>query len=322
MAEGFQDPYEPGPLEAGSRKGTCIWCGKRGDSKEDVFSRWIDRQWDFQREGGGEREISLTRNFPSGAQKVTKVTKIATKLIASRGACEACNNGWMSQRDQAVIPLLGPMINGRAVSLDPSQQVEIATWASMKALCIDGDYRYEDAGMSSNAARAAVYERGEPPIHFGVRLAAYAVPGRFGLVRPYGRGTGGAGQALTGWVMTMVVGHLVLQVEGRTGSLESGILELAPGGLHSGDMFTCWPPQQGSCEWPPPIALGNAQLAEFGAIPMPDLADQPSYRQFVECFSDEPEHCDWCDDDHPRPERALPVPEGEIEYRCPLAKEV
>jgi hypothetical protein len=58
-----------------------------------------------------------------------------------------CNNGWMSDLETAVRPLM-PMIKGYNASLTTDQQITVATWASMKTA--DGRFCITVSGPDAN----------------------------------------------------------------------------------------------------------------------------------------------------------------------------
>jgi hypothetical protein len=305
MAAGGASPFH-NPAQAGSDKGACIWCGNPGKSREDIISRWVDKAFELP-PGWSSDELVLVKQDDFGSKR-TPVSRIANKSAASRGVCPECNSGWMSRLESEVKPSVARMMNGREASLSPSDQLTIATWASMKAICYDGDYRNKDSGLSSVEARTAVFEHRRPPAHFAVLLGAYCRPGQFFTVLPYGQGTGEKGQPLTQWVFTMLFGHLIVQVQGKSGAVVPGSLEVAPNGVHLGDRFTVWPPQPTPVSWPPAVVLDVEQVREFIIDALPALQDSDRVRDFQRDFKIETGDCASCGESHDlRPAIKLPV---------------
>ena len=47
--------------------------------------------------------------------------------------CERCNTGWMKRWEDAVAPIITPMIKGEPTQLTVEQQLVVAAWAAVKA---------------------------------------------------------------------------------------------------------------------------------------------------------------------------------------------
>jgi hypothetical protein len=107
---------------------------------------------------------------------------------------------------------------------------------------------------------------------------------------------------LSQWVTTFMLGHLVVQVIGRAGSILPSVLEQLPGGGHDGRQFTVWPPQAGPVTWPPRLILGRSDLQSFLTAPAPQLGPVPL-----------PAHntCERCGATHEPATSDVPVPEPE-----------
>lgn len=285
----------------GPRSGSCYWCGDPADSLEDIIPQWIDKVLVVP----ADLSVGMKRlHSTSGGQRRTKpVQRWATKLIGTRSVCEPCNNGWMSVLEQTTRPLLEPMILGHRAFLSVTDQIQIARWATMKAAVADSRPDTPVEGLASEAIRAAIYERGEPPIDMKVRLAAFDEPFTVMFSMPHGTGTGKAGQYLAQWCTSFVFGHLVVQIAARTGTTKPGVLEQLPRGEHDGRTFTVWPPMPSGVEWPPRIVLDRRQLAVC-------LTEQVPGHEPADDLFDLPETCRQCGENHGILTRRLPTPAG------------
>lgn len=114
--------------------------------------------------------------------------------------------------------------------------------------------RAPDPTMAGSCQRypAEPSPRADGPDDMLVRLAAYEVTHDIGVYTEYGDGTRRGGAPLAQWATTLVLGHLVVQIAGRTGSSRQPVLEGLPGGFHDRRSFSVWPPQPGPVDWPPP----------------------------------------------------------------------
>ncbi|HEY4277717.1 MAG TPA: hypothetical protein VGM91_05830 [Conexibacter sp.] len=77
-------------------------------------------RWSVQRGRRDERSAYPTRG---GSQKV-------------RSVCSDCNNGWMSDLETQVQPLLEPLLRKNAIRLSEAEQTVVATWAVKTALVL------------------------------------------------------------------------------------------------------------------------------------------------------------------------------------------
>jgi hypothetical protein len=108
----------------------CIFCGNGALTKEHAWPRWIDgfmpARTTITATRGTVVEDRITYD-PRGMRKTVSGKEF-------RCVCESCNNIWMSDIEGAVIPILGPMIQGRETVLDiPSQRI-LATWITKTCL--------------------------------------------------------------------------------------------------------------------------------------------------------------------------------------------
>jgi hypothetical protein len=101
----------------------CIFCDKPAGSKEHVWPHWILARKDlgaFRMQRGDGPEIVLNK------------TPLITKAV-----CGKCNNGWMSDLEGEVQPILIPLFEDKPVSLDQSQQHILATWVTKMAFLLE-----------------------------------------------------------------------------------------------------------------------------------------------------------------------------------------
>ena len=287
----------------GPFSGSCYWCSALADSDEDIISQWI------------ERELAPPPALVVGQPRLQKyehgrvhrwhIQRLATKKIRVRAVCRRCNNGWMSRQETTVQPLLAPLIRGHGRRLSHQDQLEIAFWASIKSAVCDARPGSTDGGLASEATRESIYVQHRPPDDMLVRLAAYEGAYDVRLMSPWSVGQGSAGQPLAQWATTIVLGHLVVQVVGRTGSVHAHVLDQLSGGVHDGRSFTIWPPQPSSVEWPPREILTAETLVPFATelLPGVDLPDDS-------LFNGHQHPCPACGEEHGPFVRALPVPEA------------
>ena len=277
------------------------------DSYEHLISEWIDTA--FEAPAGwsavGKPNLTITRH---GLSRTRSVQRLATSLVADKSVCIPCNTTWMSAIENDSKDLLTPLIRGHRRTLIPRAQLQIGLWACLKAAVADARPDAVHGGLCSESIRAAIYERHEPPIDMSVRLAALNEGHAFAFYHLPGVGIGSVGQPLTQWVTTFVLGHLVVQILGRTGSILPSVLDQNPTGVHDDRSFTVWPPQSGTMVWPPRVVLGHDDLAFFCSEPCPQLEPATLF-QPLRRPTDNSE-CPVCGALHGPLLRQLPTPEN------------
>jgi hypothetical protein len=116
----------------------CVFCGQPGKlTNEDAWPRWL-----------------ITHCFPKGSQVKQRwgsdqglVGFTSRKQnVTVRRVCADCNNGWMSDLEVAVQPLLLPWIDGQRTRMLYDEQQVMATWAIKTAMMLQYTPMYK-AGM-------------------------------------------------------------------------------------------------------------------------------------------------------------------------------
>ena len=199
----------------------CVFC--RGTApaikitREQMFPDWISealRPAVTGPEIGCEH--SILRDLRPDTVRSWSATEVADH--ACRVICTPCNSGWMARLEDAVQPILTPMITGSGAQLTPEQGSTVATGAALKAVVFE--YLWTDDPVLTVTDRHALMARNRPPAGVRTRLAA-AEPGPRPL-RAHGRVyelRGGGGRA---FCLTMTIGCLAVQVIGGPGQLDAG----------------------------------------------------------------------------------------------------
>jgi hypothetical protein len=239
----------------------CVFCGGSPVTQEHGLPRWMaglftDDIVDFSRTiqfGGQEPEVRPWRGRP-----------FSTKVGA---ACASCNNGWMSQLESEVAPILTPLIRGQGARLDVVQQHLLATWAVKTMLMlrlIAGD---EDASeLDEDAYRWLMQQRSAPsgeqawiahyaadgdaqwPITFHYLAAGVAPPGFTEQPTPNAH------------CASFAVGHVAFALAGNR--LENGPIAVQRNPPST--WRALWPVTGDAVDFPPPDSLaGNSEMQTF-----------------------------------------------------------
>jgi hypothetical protein len=107
----------------------CIFCqdDERKITKEHLFPDWLSKMYDSTVTGINEGTNA------DGTIAYSYTSKIFQQTANS--VCEVCNNGWMSQVENDVKPILSKMLRGKSFVLDKKSQIKLSTWA-MKTMLV------------------------------------------------------------------------------------------------------------------------------------------------------------------------------------------
>jgi hypothetical protein len=142
----------------------CLFCGATGASvkitREHTFSNWINKVLTADIIGPDiSYERSIMHGPQAGAVKTWPATEAAGHTL--KAVCATCNSGWMCGLEDAVRPLIEPMIKGYPASLTTGQQITIATWATMKTAVFENVWT--DESVLTTEDRDVIRTQNSPP---------------------------------------------------------------------------------------------------------------------------------------------------------------
>jgi hypothetical protein len=107
---------------------------------------------------------------PVTKSKTRRQGHLITKRI--RVVCTTCNNGWMSQLEDRVKPLLLPGLTGKDVSLRATDQKALSEWTFVKALVCE----HSAIGLASTPAqdRMIFYRDRTLPDYFRIYIGSHS----------------------------------------------------------------------------------------------------------------------------------------------------
>jgi hypothetical protein len=236
----------------------CIFCSGTPVTREHVFPQWkgaalardprgLPKPYKFERwsiEGDGPPS---NRCAWSSAGPLDFVTKCV---------CSACNNGWMSQVEDQVKPIVIPLIEGRRQTFDSAMQAKLGLWATMKTML--AAYAQRDVLVVPEFWRSSVFEDRKPPEGWIVLATSYRGrrPALFAVhrLKLYNRESEEPSLDNQGMMLTVAIGYLAMKV---IGVHRPGITNSTP------ELVQLWPASSHAVSWPPPIPLTDDEVEDF-----------------------------------------------------------
>jgi hypothetical protein len=158
-----------------SKTKVCIFCGATPLSKEHLWSEWTYRILPKIKGGSHARGVIQTAN---SSPKIKGIRQIKTyqgqvNTIQVRAVCASkkgstnslgkvgCNNGWMNEQEQAVKPILSPLILDQSIIMDQHKQAILANWVATKLMVAE----FENSAdlVSTQEERDIVFKNRCPP---------------------------------------------------------------------------------------------------------------------------------------------------------------
>lgn len=133
---------------------SCMFCSDEDvpASREDVFPLWLARKLAYTASQKHPKEEPRYRSHTYdavddfradikddkvGARALNTATSGAIPAAYKWPVCKACNEGWMSQLEQAAQRIMPGLIVGKPKRLTPYEQFILSTWATKTALVYD-----------------------------------------------------------------------------------------------------------------------------------------------------------------------------------------
>ena len=115
----------------------CIYCGNDGSSKEHVWPRWIRKHAaTVMKVSPANFQTYSSTNELLGTEPERRLHKEGHSRLSLtiQHPCEDCNTGWMHDLEDAAIPMVKPMIEGRKTRLSDKEIRILRAWATKTAL--------------------------------------------------------------------------------------------------------------------------------------------------------------------------------------------
>jgi hypothetical protein len=208
------------------------------------------------------RQLGGTATGRIYAERGEQVLKpwLADKLQV-RFVCARCNNGWMSQLENRVKPLVEVLFDEESVTLDSSDQTALAAWSVKNAMVFEA-LGPDQPWFFVESERKALREALQPAPRTSVWIAkCVGHGGVFCSARDLSGVSGASVDQVKVYVTTMGFGPLAIQV--LNGKLPDAVApsatvtaDLRPGPWNR-VLLRIWPAQRESVVWPASVGLSG-----------------------------------------------------------------
>lgn len=193
--------------------GKCAFCGEVGDlTKSHVWPRWAEdilpQTATHHEQIDGEFYTFVPKMAHSPKRRRVKPGHVGTRK--PRNTCLTCNSGWMRHIEEAVIPVMTPLLRGDPCLLDSTAQKELAAFLCLVSMRVE---RASGIPSIPEGDREWLKAHRAPPAHWKIWLARYE--GTYQIDQNYsGMHIASAPNLPTGiehcnaQVTTLVIGHL------------------------------------------------------------------------------------------------------------------
>jgi hypothetical protein len=182
----------------------------------------------------------------------------------------------MSNLERRAKPLIEPMVRGQNKTLDPPEQLEVATWASKTVLALE--YREPGTVVARPEDRRLIMNQLHPPPHHCVRLAYRDAVGESLVAKMFvARTDDSESDRPDVFAVLLGIGFLLVQVWGGHGHPGAGVTKL---GYQTDRTAMVWPPIPRGVQWPPKVAVPEEDFDELA-------------REVIAWADDSPEMAEW-----------------------------
>ena len=230
----------------------CLFCPNPAGSLEDIWPVWVLKSV-------GADSVSPTEfwNTVNAPPLRWHGPKFKTRKLCRR----QCNNGWMSNLENAVRPTMGGLINDIAMELDAEQQRLLVLWAVKTAMVIEGVKQAKN-GFYTPEERSTFRQTLIPPVQTAVWVGRCAQSNNLhGEARKLHVSNPTATNPLEdGCATTFVIGRLVMQVlsiKRRADAMHGSLRLRMRSGPRDARLVQVWPVEKQSLGWPPPESFSD-----------------------------------------------------------------
>jgi len=246
--------------------GRCIFCASTGVTKAHIFAKSWTGLFDEPNETREHEVVHRYVDPETGEQRVTKRAK--TFALVSRKVCGTCNSGWLNELEGRVKPLMADFAANRPVLLSPSEQTDLALWASVATL-IAMSMDPAAADFADPELARTIHRTRKPTVGMDIWLGANS-HGEMGWFRSHSLNISPAPKRKGAWGATIAFGYAVIHLVCH--DMPEQRMNLKRDARRS--MRRVWGPQD-RVVWPPKLRLGPRDLSPLAVI----VGEQSSFER-------------------------------------------
>lgn len=218
----------------------CRFCAtpltRSNATREHVIPRWtrkltaVSDHFRIDPDAGKVRWSFSAQPVPGTDQVQVAPTELPNKhrhpSYVTVPVCAVCNNGWLSDLEQQVIPVITPLAEGDALELSPDEAQLIARWVAKTAIAFEADDP-ERAYFSASQIRDVVNGRvPRSTVVFMARWSELGTPILRHSALGIASSSGGAFSPVAGWGSRTFfsVGHAVFYIAAITPAIPAAQL--------------------------------------------------------------------------------------------------
>jgi hypothetical protein len=259
----------------------CAFCDASGPmSREHTFARWMTRFIPVSNLTNHEivstRRDSLLELSPKTRRRISGPPTSRRQPIV----CLACNSGWMSQLEERVKPVLGPMLQGTPTPLDVEAQRLLARWIDKTIMVYE--FEFPDNAVTTSAQRGEFMLLAGPSQYTRAWIGHFVGGSDYPRPRHHTWGfTGPAGERiLTQRVDTITMGQVIFYV---TSAIDAtAVVEDYPASAIPDYLAQIWPVKDDVVLWPLPHSINGRQHRWLADWRVTDLSSElPEWPPFL-----------------------------------------
>lgn len=239
-------------------KRSCIFCPSIHLTKEHLLPEWMHDVFGKK----GNQVHSLAEETPTTS--TSKLYESRTFTARARFVCQNCNNGWMSDLEDRVKPLLAPMMTSElAIVLRPDELAVLSAWAAKTTFVLFRSRPNQPVAISNEQCvelRKAVRPPAGMQVWIGRRDHGVNWPYRCltlaGEAMLDGKPASGIADEYNVWQAMVAIGHVVFYVFGHRLDTDQ---EVTPGI----DALTRIEPAPPRLVWPTQPTLEMAEILKI-----------------------------------------------------------
>lgn len=164
-----------------SIKNKCIFCKDSGMSKEHFWPEWISSYIQNNRTGNHISEIHSSEGKKDRVldRQIKRPGNVITKKL--RVVCKSCNNGWMSQLEERVKPILVAILENKSITIKKDDLLFLSKWVAMKVIV--AEQSEDGTQVTPDSDRDEFFQSGKIPDYFRVYIGLQETEHTSGYLR-------------------------------------------------------------------------------------------------------------------------------------------